>query len=269
MSDWMKTGFSAAVKSEQDRESNNSFAPDRFWIPTGQSREIVFVDDAAGAFREHNAKINGNWRNWITCAAPLMEAGEVAPCCEKLGADSAYMVSMVTVIDCSKWTDKKGNTRQFELKVLPAKYKTAQKLERKNSELQKEGKSLVGRLYKVTRETDKSPAVGDDYEFVREVDMSKLFDLAIYRGKKLSEFFDAANNDEATFQKLARTFSVMKGTDGKVPRKLVPFNYQKLYWPKTPAEIRTLLSGYVPTDDDRNSGGGNGGGSRADETVPF
>lgn len=264
---WFSTGFSSAVKSEQDREANSVWLPDRFWIPTGQSREIVFVDENAGAFREHNARINGSWKNWLTCAAPLMEAGEVAPCCEKLGADNAYMVSMVTIIDCSKWTDKKGNTRQFEIKVLPAKYKTAQKLERKNSELQKDGKSLAGRMYKVTRETDKSPAVGDDYEFVREVDMSKLFDLATYKGKKLTELFDAANGGDEAFQRLLRTFSVMKGIDGKVPHKLVPFNYQKLYWPKTPNEIKTLLHGYVPTEDDNN--GGNSKGRGADETVPF
>lgn len=263
---WFSTGFGSAVKQEQDREANATWLPDRFWIPTGQSREIVFVDEAAGAFREHNAKINGNWRNWITCAAPLMEAGEVAPCCEKLGADSAYMVSMVTIIDCSKWTDKKGNTRQFEIKVLPAKYKTAQKLERKNSELQKEGKSLVGRLYKVTRETDKSPAVGDDYEYVREVDMTKLFELATYKGKKVADLFAAAQDAEG-IEKLMRTFSVMKGTDGSIPRKLVPFNYQKLYWPKTPNEIKSLLHGYVPTEDDDRGGGGKSRG--ADENVPF
>lgn len=264
---WFSTGFSSAVKQEQDRENANTWLPDRFWIPAGQSREIVLIDEHAAAFREHNAKINGSWKNWLTCAAPLMEAGEVAPCCSILGGDSAYSVSMVTIIDCTKWTDKKGNTRQFELKVLPAKYKTAQKLLRKQEDLAKDGKSLVGRLYKVTRETDKSPAVGDDYEFVREVDMNKLFDLAVYRGKKLTELFDTANVDEAGFQKLARTFSVMKGPDGKVPRKLVPFNYLKLYAPKTPNEIKALLQGYTPSDDDR---GGNSGGSKgADENVPF
>lgn len=266
---WFSTGFDAAIQQERQRETTG-YLPDRFWIPTGQSREIVFVDAVAGAFREHNAKLNGNWKNWITCAAPLMEAGDVAPCCDKLGEKSAYMVSMLTIIDCTKWTDKKNNTRQFELKVLPAKYKTAQKLAGKNKRLQDDGKGdLTGKLWRVIREGDKSPAVGDEFEFVRDVDLSKLFELVSYRGKKVVDLFTQAGADEEAFKALAQVFSVSKGPDGQVPRKLVPFNYQKLYWPKLPKELRTMLAGYVPTDDDDNRGNGGGARGGADDSVPF
>lgn len=260
---WYSTGFADAVKQER-RSDFTTYAPDRVWIPAGQSREMVFVDDAAISFEEHNAKINGNWKNWMTCAAPITDEGE-PECCKILGRDTRYRVTMLTVVDCSKWTDKKGNVHQYEVKVLPAKYKTAQKLERKSGDLAKEGKTLIGRLYKVVRETDKSPAVGDEYEFSRDVDMSKLFELATYKGKKLTDLWAKADESAAEFAKLARVFAISKDSNGKVVRKLVPFRYEAVFAPKLPKEIREAIGNYVKAPDD-DAGPSNAG---ADEEVPF
>lgn len=261
---WYSTGFSKGSSDGGNGKSDFlTWGPDRVWIPAGQSRDFVFVDDAPFTFDEHNARINGSWRNHITCLAPVTEEGE-PPCCSILGKDSRYRVSMMTVIDTSKWTDKKGNVRQYEIKVLPAKWKTAQKLERKMNELSKDGKSIVGRLYKVVRETDKSPAVGDDYEFSRDVDMTKLFDLATYKGKKLTDLFTQADDDPAFFARLARVFAISKGMDGKIPRKLVPFRYDAIFQPKTSKEIKDLLAGYSAASDAGMSGGGT-----ADDDIPF
>jgi hypothetical protein len=263
---WYSTGFNSAVQQDAAKYTDSSFQPDRVWIPVGQSRELVFVDDLPAVFREHNAKINGSWRNPFTCLAPVMENGEEPPCCEKLGEKNAYTVAASTVIDCTKWTDKKGKVRQYEIKVLPAKYSTSQKLERKRAELEKDGKTLVGRLYRVTRETSKSPAVGDDYEYVRDVDMSKLLEFATFRGKKFTELLDAASAEAEKMAALARTFSLSKTADGRLERKLVPFNYMSIFEPKTPREVREMLKGYVAEDDDSRGGGSNS--SRSDDT-PF
>jgi hypothetical protein len=265
---WYSTGFNKGNGGGGDGGKSDflSWGPDRVWIPAGQSRDFVFVDDAPFTFDEHNARINGSWRNPITCLAPVTEEGE-PPCCTILGKDSRYRVSMLTIVDTSKWTDKKGNVRQYELKILPAKFKTSQKLERKMNELAKDGKSLVGRLYKVVRETDKSPAVGDDYEFTRDVDMTKLFDLATYKGKKLSDLFTQADDDAAFFTRLSRVFAISKGMDGKIPRKLVPFRYDALFQPKTVKEVKELLAGFSAAES--GFGGGNGGGGSADEEIPF
>jgi hypothetical protein len=261
---WYSTGFSKDSGSGGGKDFM-TWEPDRIWMPAGATRDLVFVDDAPFTFDEHNAKINGNWRNWITCLAPVTEEGDPG-CCTVLGKDTRYRVSMLTVVDTSKWTDKKGQVRQYEVKVLPAKFKTSQKLDRKMSDLAKDGKTIVGRLYKVTRETDKSPAVGDDYEYTRDVDMAKLFELATYKGKKLAELFDKADTSGEEFAKLSRIFAISKGTDGKVVRKLVPFRYDAIYAPKTPKEVKDLLSGYKGGDDDSGSFGG---GSSADEEIPF
>lgn len=262
---WYSTGFNNAA---QDKKSDvTTYGPDRIWIPAGKSRELIFVDDSAFTFDEHNCFLNGSWKNWMTCAAPITEEGE-PECCRILGnKEGRYRVTTFTVIDCDKWTDKKGNVRQYEVKVLPAKFNTTQKLQRKADELAKDGKTLKGRLYRVTRETAKSPAVGDEYEFVREVDMAKLFSVATYKGKKLSELWDKADEDATTFAKLARVFSVAKGEDGKVVRKVVPFRYDTVFAPKMNSELKESLAGYKRKDGE--DAGNSGGGSSADEEVPF
>jgi hypothetical protein len=232
-------------------------------MPAGAAKEIVFVDAVPFTFYEHNARINGNWKNWTTCLAPVTEEGD-PECCRTLGADSRYRVSMLTIIDCSKWTDKKGNTRQYEIKVLPAKYKTSQKLERKQADLVSQDKSLAGRLYRVVRETDKSPAVGDDYEFVREVDMTKLFELATYKGKPLSELYAQAEEDPEMLAKMQSVLAVSKRDDGTLEKVVPNFRYDLVFAPKTPGEVRQLLGGYTKQEDTYSSSF-NG----ADEEIPF
>ena len=265
---WYTTGFSK--DSGNGKSDMFSWDPDRVWMPAKDSRDFVFVDDAPFTFEEHGLKLNGSWKNWITCLAPVTEDGEPV-CCQIAGKDTRYRVSMLTIVDTSKWTDKKGQVRQYEIKVLPAKYKTAQKLDRKMVDLAKEGKSIVGRLYKVTRETDKSPAVGDDYEFSREVDMVKLFDLVNYKGKKLSDLYTAADESAVNYAKLAKIFAISKG--GKIVRKIVPFRYDAIYQPKTPKEVKDMLGGFDASENNHDFDKGNGKGSTStaavDEEIPF
>jgi hypothetical protein len=266
---WYSTGFSK--DSGGGKSDMLTWEPDRVWMPAKESRDFVFVDDAPFTFDEHNLKLNGNWKNWITCLAPVTEDGE-PNCCQIAGKDSRYRVSMMTIVDTSKWTDKKGNARQYEIKVLPAKFKTSQKLDRKMTDLAKDGKSIVGRLYRVTRETDKSPAVGDDYEYTRDVDMTKLFDLVVYKGKKLADLYTAADESAEAYAKLSRVFAISKGADGKIVRKLVPFRYDAIYAPKTAKEVKELLGGFDASENTRdydNKGSSGGSTAAVDDEIPF
>jgi hypothetical protein len=261
---WAQTGYDSL------EETKREFLPDRFWIPTGQSREIVFVDAVPAVFKEHQYRTSGSWKNWLTCSSPLMSDGDLAPCCTTI--KEPYQVAMFTIIDCTGWTDKNGKSRQYEIKVLPAKYKTAMKLKRKNADLVQEGKSLAGRLYKVVRDTDKSAAVGDDYEFVREVDLSKVFALATFRGKKIADLINQAQHDPKVYELLVQNFGYAKDNDGNIPRRLQPFNYFKLYEPKQPKDLKPILRNVIPDERESRFGSsdnGGGGGGGADETVPF
>lgn len=181
---WYDTGF-GGMKHEEDRLAALS-GPQRFWIPSGGNKLFVFLDDEPCCIYEHNPKINGSWKNWITC---LNGVSDDIPCCEILGDKTKYYVGYFTVIDCSDYTDKKGNKYQYELKLLPAKIKTLKKFRRKKEERG----SLVNTLFKATREDDKSPSCGDEFEFQREADLAKLLPLVIYKGKKLVELIAKAN----------------------------------------------------------------------------
>lgn len=261
---WASEGFSG-VKAEEERLAT-MYGPNRVWIPAGGSQEWVFVDDTPFCFHEHNPKISGNWKNWMTCLQNVSDDG--VPCCEILGAKSRYYTGYLTVVDLSKWTDKKGNVHQYEIKLVGAKLKTLKKLERKK----KDRGSLVGCIFKVTREDDKSPNVGDDFEFVREADLTKLFDVTNYKGKKLAELYAKAVEDPTQMNVLKKTFNVLLGDDKKPLPKIPTFNYYSLFEPKSAKDIRTMLSGVKIEswdDDNDKAAGDKAAAGGADEDVPF
>lgn len=261
-SGWASAGFGGTQKEEQRLAT--LYGPNRVWLKPGTSQEWVFIDDEPLCFHEHNPKINGDWKNWMTCLQNISDDG--VPCCEILGAKTRYYVGYFTVVDLSKWTDKKGNVHQYEIKLLPAKLKTLKKLQRKK---QDKG-TLIGAMYKVTRETDQSPACGDDFEYLREADLSKLFDLVNYKGKKLAEHFAKADSDPVVQHMLKQTFNLRLGDDNKVLPKISPFNYYSLFEPKSAKEVRSMLHGAkIESWDDDDKGAKPGAGTGADEEVPF
>jgi hypothetical protein len=253
---WYETGFTG-IKREADRIEQMS-GPNRIWIPAGAKKELVFVDDEPACIHEHNPKLNGDWKNWYTCLKPVYP-DDVA-CCAVLGKDyPPYYVGFFTVIDCTEWTDKKGNKYQYEVKLFPAKLKTLKRFEIKK----KDKGTLTGKLWSVMRVDKESPSCGDEFEVVREADMAKLFALANFKGKKLGELFAAGNTTE-NIEKLKKTWQV-EVVDGKVVPKLVPFAYFNVLHPLPPK--------VDPREDGGFGGGGSttsaGGAAKADEDVPF
>lgn len=260
---WAQQGFDG-TKQEEERLAT-MYGPNRIWVKPGTSQEFVFVDDTPFCFYEHNPKIDGNWKNWVTCLQNVTDGGEV-PCCEILGANSRYYVGYLTVVDMSKWTDKKGNVHQYEVKLLPAKLKTLKKFKRKKEERG----SLVGCIYRTTREDDKSANVGDEFEFIKEADLSKVFDVANYKGTKLAEMYSKAAESPEQLAILQKIFTLsMDG--GKILPKVPMFNYYSIFSPKAPRDLRTLLAGATMDRDDDAKGSDtkSGGAAGADEDIPF
>lgn len=262
---WYDTGY-GGVKREQSK-IEAAHGPNRVWIPAGGKRELVFVDDEPVAIYEHNPKLNGEWKHWFTC---LNNVYEDAACCEILNPSGykPYYVGFFTVIDCTPWTDKKGNTYQYEVKLYPAKLKTLKRLELRK----KERGPFAGKLFSIMRVDEKSPATGDEFEVVRDADMAKLFTVANYKGKKLVDMF--SKTDEESIERLKNIFKV-DIVDGKPVPKLVPFNYFKILHPQSPKDIRMALKGAdIEKREDGGFGGGSGasggvsGGASTDE-VPF
>jgi len=263
---WYNRGLDELDK--EDSKQEDRFGPGRFWIPGGTSKDLVYVDDEPLCIHEHNPKINGNYRNWLTCLNGVYD--EVV-CCTTLGVDSRYYVGYLTTVDCSKWVDGRGNTHQYELRLFPLKMKGLKKFRRKKEDRG----GLVNTYWTHTREDSKSPTIGDDWEFRRDVEMAKLFPHVCYRGQKLIDMWAEA---EATPEKMARllkVFQIKPDKDGKLPQVVPAFNYFEILQPKQPKDLRIQLGGVQEDEDDSgssyNKGGSSSGNSSAlnEDDVPF
>jgi hypothetical protein len=229
---WYSQGYSGIAKEEERLEDMQG--PMRLYIPAEKQKDIVFIDDDPFCIYEHNPKIGGSFRNWITC---LQGANDDVHCCKVLGPNSRYYCGYLTVVDCSKWEDKKGNSHQYEMRLLQAKMRTLKKFERKKSD---KG-SLVGALFTVTREDDRSPTCGDDFDFQKQGDLDKLFEFACYRGERLAALWEEAEQKPDVMSRVRKTFQV-EPVEGKLPRTIPQFNYMQVLKPKPPAELKLFLA---------------------------
>lgn len=251
---WRTSEFCVLPATKSDTTDCDIVRPPR---RLGESVRKRYARNTQSCIHEHNPKMNGHWRNWMTCLKGIYDE---AVCCSVLGANTRYYVGYFTVVDCSEWTDKKGNKYQYEIKLLGAKLKTLKKLRRKRDDRG----SLIGCLFHTYREDSQSPSVGDEFEFKREADMEKLYDLVNLKGKSLKELFEQAASDADVMKRLKRTFELNMDADGKIVPELVKFNYIELLAPKKPADMKDMLGDVKPDDDDSGSSG-----SKDDEDVPF
>lgn len=257
---WYQSGF-GGVDQEQAR-IESQYGPGRFYVRVGGTKDFVFADDEPVCIYEHNPKINGNFRNWLTC---LQGVSDDVVCCQILGPNSRYYCGYLTVVDCTEWIDKKGNKHQYEVKLFPAKLRTLKQIRRKKDDRG----SLVATMYTAARDDDKSASVGGELEFKREVELEKLFEVANYKGKKLPDLWEEAEADDAAMSKLKRIFQIEPGSDGKLPRIVPPFNYFEVLKPRAPQELRLSLGQVEHDDGSTGSGGGSGGGAVKSDDVPF
>lgn len=252
---WYNTGYDSIGKEEQRLATLSG--PGRLWIPAGESREVVLIDDEPVTIYEHNPRMNNSWKNWMTC---LKGIEDPCPACKILGENTRYYVGYFTAVDCSKWKDKRGNEHQYELTLVGAKLKSMKMFRRKKED----GTTLAGKLWKVTRDSKDDAVIGNDWELKRDVDMEKLFGVTLYRGKKLSEIFAKAAEEDSNMKRLESLLKVAKDDDGKLISTLVPFNYFDVLHPMTAKAMTEALGGV-----DEEQGGGEGGGGDAEDEQPF
>lgn len=256
---WYQTGFKARLKEEE--RIANLVRPNRAWMPKGVKKEYIFLDDDPFTVHEHNYYMDGNWKNWLTCARGVYDD---PLCCQKLGVKRRRFTGFFTVVDCSEWKDGNGNTHQYELIYYPALNKGLKLLEdRKES-----NGSLVGAVMVCQRLEDQSPGGGDDIQFKRMADLKKLFDVVQFRGKKLKDIIAAANRDPKEADFYRKRFQAEPDSEGKFAMELRPFNYMELLKPRSPKEMKELIGSYVAPKADGSQSSGEGGEASEDD-VPF
>jgi hypothetical protein len=213
--------------------------------------------------------MNGSYRNWLTCQR---NAFEEVVCCQVLGPKTRYYCGYVTAVDCSEWTDQRGNRHQYELRLIQFKMKSMKKFRRKKDD---KG-ALVSTMWNFHREDERSPTCGDEWEYKRDVDMDKLFNFVCYRGKKLSDLWDEAEAKPEVMERVKGWFQIGPDSEGKLPRIVPSFNYLEILKPMEPKDMRLHL-GAVESDDEpssfRNSSPAksqaSGGGAVTADDVPF
>ena len=154
----------------------------RFWLPKGSDRTVVFLTEGnkSVCLWEHNYRMGGNWRNWLSCCGPT---GAKCPMCAWADANDGqfrrYKAQFFTIVDCHEFTDSAGKVRKNEKRLLCAKKDTTEVLKRKYLTRVENDQGLRGAMFKVYRtSSDKSAGCGEDFEFQKMVDLSSLPDSA-------------------------------------------------------------------------------------------
>jgi len=163
----------------------------RFWLPKGEERRIIFLTegDSARKIWEHQVRVSGDWRNWFTsldwCGISPDPLKDFA---EETGMFKRYNAYVFTIIDTHEFTDRQGNKRKNLKKLLLAKRDTAEILKRLYLKRVENEEGLMGAMFDVYRtNSDKSASVGEQFEFVKMVDLSGLDDTDEY---DYSEIFE-------------------------------------------------------------------------------
>lgn len=232
---WLKKGEASAAMSKQDEAEKEKRKAEqgkmwRFWLEKGEEGRITFVDGDLNAdgylvpprFYEHQLYLNGNWNNLFVCPEKTNpDGGEKCPICE--GGDRPSLVALFTVIDHRTFKSKDGDKSYTNTpKILVAK---SQSFDLLNKLAQKRG-GLAGVTFDVSRsKADKSPAVGDLFDFVEK------------------------NEIEVLKKKYTREITVdEKGVSKKkVVSVFVPADYDKEIVYRSEQELRALGFGKAPS----------------------
>lgn len=228
MGSWYSKGKIGVEKSKQvDAEAkarreakSGSF---RFYLKHGTEAKIFFLDNPEFFFSEHNLKIGGSFYNYVTCLADF----DTCPPCES-GEAPSYSVAG-TIIDFSKFEDRKGNKHLVSKKLFVARGKARQHILK---QIDRRDGNLTNCLYIASRGDGQTECgTGEDFEFLKKVSLKNVKAL-------VSKLWDQEGKEY-----------IEKDLD----EFLIPFDYPKEFAPKKPAELRKLLGGSVPVGSEEDS----------------
>lgn len=153
------------IASEARREAQQTMSgmPFRFFVPPGETRDIVIVDDAPDFFRhEHNLKDgHGKWKIFTPC----INEHANCPVCASSPEKSAYFAMYLTIIDLTPYINNDNIEVPWSKKLLVVKPSQQKKIMRL---LEAQG-SLRGMVLSMTRDGEKDAAIGNDIQFLGEV----------------------------------------------------------------------------------------------------
>lgn len=218
------TGAAGREKADREREraaaraemrKNQTYMPFRFYVPVGETRQAIVVDDEPNFFRYEHAMQNPRTKRWDTYTGCVMEFDN-CPVCEALGKDPTYIMYL-TVVDLTPFTTGDGKKVEFSRKLLAVKPAQQKKFQRMFEKAEAKGNSLRGALIEFTRDDDKSASIGNDIELVEYVDEDDL--LTYSRSWKDK---DGKKHTEECYE---------------------PYEYEKLFGEVDADQLRALVGG--------------------------
>lgn len=209
---FLKTGAAAheeMVKSDIERQA--SYAPFRFWLKEGENTKITFLDGALlddgllnlTSFYEHmlpkgpGRKGMDNW-----CCT---KEEEPCPICEETNFSS--LVSVFTILDHTKWTDKNGKEHVNVKRLYACRGDTVKRLQLKAAQYE----GLIGVTFQVARIGKTSPSVGSDYDFVSK---TPIPEIAAFLNLKTEDLAPMDYSKEIKYLTAAELRKVGFGTAG-------------------------------------------------------
>ena len=147
------------------RASNNQ--PFRFYVPVGETRTMIIVDEKPDVFMyEHNTKNprTGKWNLFTPC----IKEWDNCPVCEEHG--DSYYAMFLTCIDLTEFETSSGQVVKFSRKLLCVKPSQQKKFIRR---AEKVG-SLRGSMFECTRDKQMESAIGGDIEFMEVIPEARL-----------------------------------------------------------------------------------------------
>lgn len=141
--------------------------PRNFFMRPGDTREIAIMDEVPNFFRwEHCTKdAHGRPTVYTSC----IQEFDHCPRCDDDDKPSYYAM-FLTILDFTEFPGRDGVTRTFSRKILRVKSQQQPKIFRL---LDNHG-SLRGMVLQMTRDGERSAAIGNDIEFVEFMDESEL-----------------------------------------------------------------------------------------------
>lgn len=209
---WYQTGEQGIERAKQIQEEQQSqYGPMRFWLKPGNSAKLTFLDTEGFYFNEHNLKLDGKWGNHFTCLKDFSEC----PLCD--AGDRPGYVCAYTIIDHSEYESKSGKKIKNQKKLLVVRPAVMNKLARRREAL--EG-NLTHGLFLFSRDKKEECSTGEDIEFIKKLSPE---DLIRFKPK------DAKITDEEF---------------------LAPFDYMKIFAPKSVDELRKVVGQAPPVGSD-------------------
>lgn len=217
---WYKHG-STSEERKTAKEEAPARTASRFWLNPEEEKRVIILDDEDFVLYEHHVKINGKWGNFFTCLKGH-DGADACPLC--MSGNQRRWTSFITVIDCTGFIGKDGKRIQYRRSLFPMTPTIADRF----SALRSKKTTLVNCLVDLKRTSENAPRLGDIWDIVKEG-------------------VDVENDKKLRWK---------SNKDGKM-HSPEPFEYIKIFAPKTESELKALASGAYSGDNDEAYKGGN------------